>query len=331
MFVSTLSAKKLLIALVACVFLSFFAGCNEEELAADLYSDAIMLTEANQNDVAIEKLKQSIELNPEFSIAHSMLGDVYQETGDYEKSEIAYEKATELNEYSFHDFFSLGKVREVLEKIAGAAKAYARACELEPGDFDAHFKTAKCYFQLKDEQDDALEEALDYSNQAGEIMPDSGDVQKLIGDIYQAKKENGQAILAYKKALELQGNDPDIMVSLAVMYLRTRQNDYAKEVLDNVLAIDIENNLAYRYLGYYHIRMNEFELALENYLMAISFDETDWNSHKGLGVAYMLRAINNNDSEVKEIAIEHWQISLSINHDQPKLNELLSKYSDREM
>ena len=322
----TLKHKNAVLVLVLACLMPLFTGCNEAERAAQLYTDAVILNDTQEKTQAIEKLKQAIELNSEFTLAHSMMGDIYQEVGDYNNSEQAYEKATQLNDFSFHDFFNLGKVRQVLKKFELAAKAYVRACEIDPNNAPAHLNAARCYFEIKDEPQ-ALDNAMEYSLRAKELNPNSGEVYSLLGDIYQTRKDNVLAIDSYKRSLEIEGNKPDIMISLAVSYFRAKQNDSAREVLDSVIEIDKENSLAYRYLGVYYIRANDFEKALQNYLMAVSFDKNDWQSHKGLGVAYMLKAISEDNSEARAMAIDHWTESMSINPKQSKLGELLNKYS----
>jgi tetratricopeptide (TPR) repeat protein len=321
-----LKQKTAVSILILASLLSFLTGCNEAERAAQLYTEATILNDTQEKDLAIEKLKQAIDLSSEFTLAHSMLGDIYQEVGDYNNSEQSYEKATQLNDFSFHDFFNLGKVRQVLKKFDLAAKAYVRACEIDPNNAPAHLNAARCYFEIKDDSQ-ALENAMEYSLRAKELDPTSGDVYSLMGDIYQTRKDNALAIDSYKRSLEIEGNKPDIMISLAVSYFRAKQNDSAREVLDSVIESDKENSLAYRYLGVYYIRANDFENALKNYLMAVHFNKNDWQAHKGLGVAYMLKAISNDDSEARAMAIDHWTESMSINPRQPKLGELLNKYS----
>jgi tetratricopeptide (TPR) repeat protein len=87
------------------------AGCAQQEQAVSLYVDAVMLREMDETEKAVDKLNSAVKLNPKFSLAHSLLGDVYQERQEYEESADSYEKATELNPWSFHDFFNLGRVR----------------------------------------------------------------------------------------------------------------------------------------------------------------------------------------------------------------------------
>ncbi len=324
---SSLIRKSLMIMAGLALGAGFLGGCAQpQERAAELYTEAIVLRETDGRQQAIEKLKEAVEVNDEFSLAHSMLGDLYMEAGEYEQSELAYERATELNYYSFHDFFNLGTVRQVLTKFAEAAKAFVRAAQIEPTNAQAHFQAAKSFFEIKEEPD-AMENALEYALQAKELASDSGEVAALLGNIYQERKDNQLAIESYKRALEMEGNKPDIMVPLAVSYMRAKDNDAAKEVLEAVLEIDPENVKAYRYLGVYYIKQNNFEQSLENYLMATQFDENDWDARKGLGVAYMLKAISEDDAEAREMALQHWRKSLEINPRQPKLRELLAKYS----
>ena len=115
------------------------SGCNEQnQEAVALYVDAVMLNEQNRNDEAIDKLNMAIDKNPKFSIAYSMLGDIYWQMADYENSSASYKKATELNPWSFHDFHSLGKAYKLMQNFAEASKAYVRACDLEPEHFDSH-------------------------------------------------------------------------------------------------------------------------------------------------------------------------------------------------
>ena len=51
--------------------------------------------------------------------------------------------------------------------------------------------------------------------------------------------------------------------------------------------------------------------------------------HKALGVAYMLKALNDRDNfeSLKGKALEQWNLSLEIKSDQPKLIGFVEKYS----
>jgi tetratricopeptide (TPR) repeat protein len=153
-------------------------------------------------------------------MAYSLLGEIYLEMKQYERSTASYERATKLNPGSFDDFFNLGRVYQIMKEFVKAVKAYARACEIKPGHLQA---TAKCYYKISD-----YNRALMYGKRAEQIDPDVSEVQNLLGDIYGSQKDYDHAIGSYKRSLELDSNDPDIMTSLAVAYLKTNRNEPAK-------------------------------------------------------------------------------------------------------
>jgi len=340
--------------------LIFFTGCGGARQQADnthieLYVDAVTLTERSEKEKAINKLNSAIQRNESFSLAYSLLGEIYQEMQDYESSAASYEKATELNPWSFNDNFNLGRVYQLMKKFAEAVRAYNRACELNEYHLGAHLNNARCYYELEDYQN-----ALLYGEQAERIDPNAGEVQKILGDVYGSQKDYDLAISSYKRALEIDSSDPEVMASLAIAYLRTNRNEPAKVLLETVLQIQPENNIAYQYLGYCYLQLysqaielynkatkvstEEPELiaslkekadkildeATESYSRAIEINAKDWEALRGLGVAYMLKARRDKDNMLKEKGLEQWQRSLEVNPQQPdreRLLKLIAYYS----
>jgi len=344
-----LNAKRhTLIVCLTSVILSFFAGCSTEQQACDLYVDAVMLAELDENEKAIEKLNSAVKLNKRYSLAYSLLGELYQKIKDYEKSAASYEKATELNPWAFKDYFNLGRVYQIMEKFVQAVRAYVRACELKPDHLEAHINTAKCYYEIQD-----YNNALIYGQRAEKIDPDVTEIQKVLGDIYESQKDYDQAIRSYKRALEIDGNNPEIMTSLAICYLKTNRSSRAKELLTSVIQIRPDSNTAYQCLGYYYLRLYDqtvksykrqlemdgntpeiltslkedadkaVDKAIESYSKAIEINGRDWEARKGLGVAYILKAIRDKNDALKTKAVEQWRLSLDIKPNQSSRASLL--------
>lgn len=339
--------------------LLFMCGCHGRggKSVVDLYVDAVMLNELQKQDQAIDNLDKVVEENENFSLAYSLRGDIYQQMGRYEESAESYRRASELNPWSFHDFFNLGKVYQVMQRFAQAVRAYVRACELQPEHLQAHINTAKCYNEIEQ-----YDNALLYGERAEQINPNVVELQEVLGNIYESKKDHEQAISAYKRALELENDNPRIMTSLAVAYLRTEQTEPAKELLTSAVEVDPQNGRAHRHLAYCYLRLYErraqayreaseaadadrnyinslreisrrmVEMAIDNYNRAIEIDENDWEAHRGLGVAYIIKGKADNgevDQALKEKAILRWRTSLQINPDQPRgdrLRNLIAKY-----
>src|SRR5690606_10135851 len=134
-----------------------------------------------------------------------------------------------------------------------------------------------------------------------------------------------QAIGAYKRALELDSDQPKVMNALGQAYLRAGQFEPAYELLGSVVALEPTSE-SYQHLGYAAMKLKKLDEATMNYRKATELSPNDAAAYKGLGVALMLAANQNNDETLKGEAIAQWQKSLELQSDQPKLRELLRKY-----
>ena len=93
------------------------------------------------------------------------------------------------------------------------------------------------------------------------------------------------------------------------------------------------------YLGYCYLRLDEMDKAVDSYSRAIEINNNDWEAHRGLGVAYMMKVIDktNEDEQLKTDlrakAVRHWQLSLKLNPGQPhreRLLKFIQMYSDEQ-
>ncbi len=297
---------------------------DSQRQAVSLYVDAMMLNELNDNDKAIQKLEAAINLDPRFALAYSLKGDIHQASEDYEKSADAYEAATELDPWSFKDFFSLGKVTQIMNQFARSIRAYVTACELEPQHYEAHINVAKCYYQVDD-----FQKAMEYGTIAKGLNPDAADPDLLFGDVFEAQEEHDKAIIAYRRALELEGNKPKVMVPLAVAYLRTNRFEAGKELLLAAIEIEPNHSMAHKYLGFAYVSVWAIDDAIASYQRAVQIDPVDWAARTGLGVAYMRKADVSKDDSFTAKGLAQWQRSLEIRPGQPGLREMYAKYTDK--
>ncbi|MCE5184889.1 MAG: tetratricopeptide repeat protein [Planctomycetaceae bacterium] len=296
---------------------------DAQSQAVSLYVDAMMLNDLNDREQALMKLNSSLELDPKFALAYSLKGDILQNMQRYEDSAAAYENATTYDPWSVKDFFNLGKVYQVLKQWARAAKAYVTTVQLDPKHYEANVGAAQSYLELKE-----YDNALAYAQNAKTLQPQQAEPEKLLGDVFEGQKDHVQAIDSYRRALELQGNTPELMISLARAYLRSGRYSSAKELLADVIAMEPQNGIAYQYLGFAQLKLKETQEAVESYRRAVEADQNDWMARKGLGVAYMLQAVKENNNEALQAqALEQWNISLQLKPDQPKLQQLIDRYS----
>jgi tetratricopeptide (TPR) repeat protein len=102
-----------------------------------------------------------------------------------------------------------------------------------------------------------------------------------------------------------------------------------------VIQVQPDNNTAYKHLGFCFLQLKDANESVASYSKAVEIDDQDWESHRGLGVAYMLKGKNEDgtiDGALKAKAIQQWRLSLEINPDQPKsekLHKLIQYYSKK--
>jgi len=106
--------------------------------------------------------------------------------------------------------------------------------------------------------------------------------------------------------------------------------DRARQVLLSVTQMRPIDGAAFRHVGYCSAKLGDTDRAIQMYQRAIDLNNRDWEAHRGLGVAYMLKARQTGDVRWKVTAVRHWRQSLVIEPDQPKrqtLEKLIREHS----
>jgi len=285
----------------------------------DSYLDAVALRELGQNELAVEKLNAVVAADPDFALAYAELGKAHQALGNREKALAAFEQAAKLAPWSAEDHRNLAKIREVLGQYPQAAQAYARAAELDPKSADAVRGAAECYLQAGQ-----YAKALMYCEWAEKTGDQPKEALALLARVYEAQKDYEQAIDVYRRLLALTGDDPNVLLPLGVAYVRAGQYDRAQQVLISVSQRRPGNGAVFRHLGYCSIKLGDVDQAVQRYQTALDLDANDWEAHRGLGVACVLKAHQSGEARWEAEAVRHWRRSLVLKPDQPK-REVLEK------
>ncbi|HLB74522.1 MAG TPA: tetratricopeptide repeat protein [Sedimentisphaerales bacterium] len=140
----------------------------------------------------------------------------------------------------------------------------------------------------------------------------------------------GKVLESSGKAPQPAERSPQTTLQLAYGYLKMGRFDLAKEMLASVIATQPNNSTAHQYLGYCHLKSGDLDAAVQSYLTAVDLNSADFEAHRGLGVAYMLKARGDGDPDLAARAVEQWQVSLDINPDQanaPALRKMIEAYT----
>ena len=103
---------------------------NEQTLSNIGYA----LTELKRYEEAIQYLKQTIKLAPQYAMAHLNLGTAYSKIGNTEQAKLSYLQATKINPHYAKAKFFLGDVLQEEGLVEEALTAYEQGLAIEPYD-----------------------------------------------------------------------------------------------------------------------------------------------------------------------------------------------------
>lgn len=288
-------------------------GCAERRQPVDLYLDAVMLRELGEDESAVRKLQAAVAQDPDFVLAHSELGKAYLALNDFKGATEAFRRATALDPWSFQDHMDLATAYRELGRFREAARVFVRAGELNTESLEAQLGAAECYLRA-----DQTVQALVHAESAREIAPESEDALHLLARAYEGQNDYERAAQVYEELLEDVAEHAEVAMELALAHIRSEQYERARDVLLDVIRAHPDRLQTFRHLGYCFLKLGEVDQAMAKYERAIVLDEGDWEAHRGLGVACMVKAQRTGDETLQAAALRHWRRSLAIHPDQPR-------------
>ncbi len=315
--------------LIVLLLVVSLAGCRYQSESARQAQVETYLSEAEQYsqqgmiDSALAAFNLALEENPRLVEAHKGIGDIYRQRGDYERAAEAYEQATLADAVDFESHYYLGLMKQLSGNLKDAVKSYLRALAINPRSLEANRDIAAAYLQLGRPGD-----ALPYARRATELDPDSQPAWSNLAATYSLLKEYREAVDTYRQAAELGELADPVLLGLADAHIKL--GNYARAI--NTLNSLIRRNptsTAYERLGYAQFKMRHFEKALINFQKALSLDGDDVAALNGVGVSMMTLYIEGGreNTSQRDAAIRAWQKSLQLKKDQPRIIDLLSRFS----
>ena len=103
---------------------------------------------ARQYDQAIEQLRNTLDMDPNFALAHLVLGEAYEQKGDNSRAIEQLQKATAISPNSPLMLAGLGHAFGVAKKTAEARAILNQLMELSKKQYVAPFYVALVYAGL---------------------------------------------------------------------------------------------------------------------------------------------------------------------------------------
>jgi tetratricopeptide (TPR) repeat protein len=317
-------------------------GSSRAPSAVDHYVVSQMLLEEGRIDEALEELAQAIEADPDLAVSYEATADIHRRQGSYLMAERHYRQAVHLAPLAFRPHYNLAVTYQALadaamtvrhaaeaaEYLQQAIRTYLRAATIDENDFDTYLNLSSCYFQLG-----KYDLAEQYCKSAIKLQPSSPQAYSNLGVIYDAQGELYAAIRAYKTSLELDTHQPKLLLNLGSTYMRQGSVGYkrARRAFELAAAEDPNDPEPLVRIGLVEFKLTEYDKALAAYRRAVEIDPRSAAAHRGIGTVLMTQwVLEPERTELRDDALSAWTTSLELAPEQPKLEELVRKYTPDE-
>ncbi|MBL8762680.1 MAG: tetratricopeptide repeat protein [Phycisphaerae bacterium] len=298
-------------------------GAKQLDPAQTYLNSAERALQEGNRDAALSDLARAIEINPRLTEAHMAVADIYRLDGDFGRAEQSYKKAAEIEPRNFDAQFYHGLMLHVLDRVSEAIRAYLRALALRPDDFQANLNLSAAYFQL-DEND----QALPYAQTAVRLSPQSGPARMNLGSVFASLGRHREAVNEFQQATELMDLTPDLLLALAESLGKTDRYAEMRNTLEQLIKSQ-PSAAAYERLGFAQFKLKDFASAQASFERALEFDAEYFPAMNGIGVCLLNKwiASEKSDTESRDRAVRMLRRSLQANRQQPRILELVSRYS----
>jgi tetratricopeptide (TPR) repeat protein len=268
-------------------------------------------------------LERAVEVNPNLTMAHQLLGDVYRKDGDYAKASDQYAAYSRLDPFNFKSHYELGLAYQLMGRLADAVDAYIQALVLSPRDLNANMNLGLVYLALN-RVDDAVRQ-LEF---AVKIDPHSAPAECNLGVALETSGQLEQAQLAYRRAMELDPDETIAMIDLGAVLVRQGQGREAQTVLEAAVK-KVDTAIVRKRLGDSLVLQGQDDEALEQYNLALKIDPRFWPAMNEMGLVEIRKyqAGMTIDEDQRMAALDFWKKSLTIQPHQTQIQQLVAQWN----
>lgn len=289
----------------------------------DQYAAGTQALKDGNEEAAIESLQRALAANPNLRMARKTLGELLMKRKDYAGALPHLEKAVELDPYTVSNHYNMGLALQVLDRLSDSVQAYLRALRLEPRDFASNMNLGLVYFSLNQLDDASLR-----LEQATRIDPQNPRGWSNLGVVHDARGNVVIAETCYRKSLEIDPDNDSTLQNLTVNLIGQRKPVDAVEVAKRL--VDRRDTApAWKRYGDALTLAQKWSDALRAYDTSSSKDANYAPAINGKAELYLAqyRADLEMDDTLRQLAIATWKQSLTINKDQPAVQDAIKRWS----
>jgi len=240
--------------------------------------------------LAIAELNSAIKQSPRFALGYATLGEAFRlkflMDHDPSSIEAAFSncrKAIDLDSHLPSVHVTLGLLQSALGKHDLALQEFQKVLALNPRDADALIGMARVYEQMGRTAD-----AESNLKNAIALRSDYWDGHRALAEFYDRQKRGQDAILQYRRIIELTPDNPEAYSDLGVQYLQLgdSQSLAAAEAAFQKSIQLAPNYQAYANIGWLYILERRYQESADATRKALELNDKDWRVWSNLQLAY---------------------------------------------
>jgi len=261
--------RRIIAALAVLVAFAFVAAPAFADQSDAHYKRGVAFKRKGDTEKAVSELEQAVAKNDKHAQAWALLGNIYKQREDYPKAVEAYEKAAALLPKEAVLWSNLGMSYYRAQRADEALTALERACRLDPKNAEIHANLGAIR-----RQKGQAEKALVNLRWAVKLAPKEAPYHNNLGLAYRVAGSESQdegkrgkyfaaAVDHFKKAIELDPNQPRYYFNIAVVYRRWEKVDDAIKYYELALQKEPDMVGAWYDLGHMHRLNHDNDKAID--------------------------------------------------------------------
>lgn len=191
----------------------------------------VALADAKRLDEAINAYQKAIELDDKYHDALSNLAVAYSLKGNYDQAIEALQKALVINPNLAEVHNNLGSLLIEKNELEKAETSFKKALELRPNYGKANYNLARIYERKKD-----IKKSWSFLKQAtSSELTHSPELWVKFGHTSIANNQPQDAITAFKRAIRMGVNNPDVWFNLANSFYFAEKFDDAQVIYEKLV------------------------------------------------------------------------------------------------
>jgi tetratricopeptide (TPR) repeat protein len=258
-----------------------YAATPHGDAAGDSYKGAMRAYKSGQWDNVAIMMAQVATAQPGSADAVYFIGEAQRMSGKYLDAISSYNQAIGINPSFAPSYLGRARANMGLPIPKNVLVDLNQAITLDPNYAEAYLQRGLYYFSKHDLP--AAQADLEQSA----ILSDSPLVEVNLARILLAQEENEAALVAARRANEMDTTMLDAYLVLGMAYRANKQIDQAVYVLETYLTYKPDNAEAFALLGAAYFNRGEYDIAKKNLQQALRLDKLNWEAYFWLGQTSM--------------------------------------------